>query len=1429
MDHERKMEEVLAVYRGILDFLGEGAEEDFFLLDLGAGRLYLPRAVGERYGVARNEDGGCTLEDWYGIVHPKDLPALKDRVGRLKSGALRAYDAEYRVFNRRGGIVWISCRGKVQQDERGRPVWMIGRISDTVARGKTDRLTGAFNMDVWKEELRRLLEQERDGYLLLVDVDDQKSINLKNGQEFGDQVLKRVAEALEAATGGEQRIYRTDGDCFAVNLPGKSAGMVMEIFAQLRCRLKECCTLSGGCVPFQTYKVPDVGTLFQYAENSVDYAKANGKDTLWFFSADDYEKDLAALELKEDLRRSVQRGFDGFSLYYQPQVYSHSYRLHGAEALLRYCSPRRGNVSPEEFVPILEETKLICAVGLWVLEDALAQCRKWRAHIPEFCVSLNMSYTQLREEDVAEKVLEILRRSGLPGSALTVELTESVQLLNYSHLNEILRRWKQYGISISIDDFGTGYSSLSRLKEMEVDEVKIDRCFVRDIQHSAYHFRLLSNMIELAEGSRIRVCCEGIETPEELAVVEELRPGLLQGFLFSRPCGVEKFEELYIRSQGQAFRAREAREESYRRSVHNYDGVPISEWPEDEVVRAIMDAESDIFYVSDLETYELYYLNPAGQKLLGLRDYRGKKCYKALQGRDEPCPFCTNQYLKADVFYVWDQMNEYCGRHFLLKDKLLTYRGRQARMEVALDITKHEIVSQNLREQLDFANKMMECSQRLAEDTDYAGTVRRFLALVGEFYQADRAYLFEPEPQEQERWSKTGEWCRHNVLPQLGSGQRVPQAALERWLRLFRQNCSVILSNLDTLRYSSPAEWEMLVEQDIARLIAVPVLLDGALVAFIGIDNPRYSVQDDTQVRILSCFLINRIRQERNERRLRALLRADYDHILSALGVGLWKIRMDPETRRCEMLADDNMCRVMGAPRSLTPEECYRHWYNRVNDGYYHYINESMEGMEQHQRVMQLEYTWKHPEYGEVLVQGVGTRVADEDGMICLKGYHRIISDTDFPRPLPDVHIRDTFKYNELSKSIFFHTDRSLILGEENHESDFPQCWIDREIVHPHFALEFREAFSGVCLKSDLVLPEILLKGKDGNYGWFKLMLRHLGKGQQDHNTVVAVLEPTGAERVKELECMCRARFYQALLSETVAYAEVDLESGQLRSVGGLWREYVREDRREPVRFLERLERQLSRYLPAAEAREFRRLCGQGGWGELIQRGELSRRFSYQRQIGHERRWVELVIHVFREPETQNVYALLYLKDINLEKERAIAQDRAANRDPLTGVYNRTAFERQVTKCVRGAEPDLCGVLMVLDVDDFKRINDNNGHLAGDQALRKVARILRTTFRQSDVIGRLGGDEFLVFLNDYLDQERLSQRLCQLLDQLDAIAEYPLASSIGVTFVRKRGFDYTRCLAEADKALYYGKQTGKHQFIFYEDLPASRKITTTVR
>lgn len=157
---------------------------------------------------------------------------------------------------------------------------------------------------------------------------------------------------------------------------------------------------------------------------------------------------------------------------------SESYELYGAEALLRYHSPRRGDVPSAEFIPILEDSGLIYPVGLWVVRQALEQCARWRKVWPQFHISVNMSFRQLAINTVQADVLAAVKASGLPGSALTIEVTESMQLLDYPQINNIFRFWKGQGIEISVDDFGTGYSSLGRLKEMEVDEIKIDRCFI---------------------------------------------------------------------------------------------------------------------------------------------------------------------------------------------------------------------------------------------------------------------------------------------------------------------------------------------------------------------------------------------------------------------------------------------------------------------------------------------------------------------------------------------------------------------------------------------------------------------------------------------------------------------------------------------------------------------------------------------------------------------------------------------------------------------------------------------------------------------------------------------------------------------------------------------------------------------------------------
>lgn len=307
-------------------------------------------------------------------------------------------------------------------------------------------------------------------------------------------------------------------------------------------------------------------------------------------------------------------------------------------------------------------------------------------------------------------------------------------------------------------------------------------------------------------------------------------------------------------------------------------------------------------------------------------------------------------------------------------------------------------------------------------------------------------------------------------------------------------------------------------------------------------DNPRYSIHDDSQIRVLSYFLVNRICQDWNETRLRALLRSDYRNILSTIGVGLWIILLDRDTGAGQMLADDTMRQVLGLTEPLSPEECYQFWYDRINDGYYHHVNQSISGMIRSRRVVQLEYTWNHPNLGEVVVCCTGMRTANQGGKIRLEGYHRILSGIKQTQFLPEAHKREIFEYNDLSRTIFFHTDRSLLTGEESHESNFPQCWVDREIIHPHFIKEFQDAFSQVRLKADSELQEILLKSKQGTYEWYRLALRHLGQEGQDRDTIAVVVEPAGAERVKELENMRIRRFYQVLLSEAIAYAEVDLE-----------------------------------------------------------------------------------------------------------------------------------------------------------------------------------------------------------------------------------------------------------------------------------------------
>ena len=319
----------------MLNILGESGDDYLLLWDFETGRLFLSANISQRYPILQNGASFCTIEDWSAMVYEKDLPGLKQHLEQMLEGKIDVCYMAYRLVDKENDRVWVTCKGRCQRDADGKPVALIGRVSDTVLERKVDQLTGAFNGVKLAEDMERILNAGIPCYLLLMGVDNLKHINIRHGREYGSQILCRIAEILEEVVGTGLRTYRVNGDCFAVNLPELEQEKVEELYQQINARMAEYCTISAGVVSYHGHQNVDSSALYQYVEETLDKAKRQGNNTLAFFSQKDYEEKLSNMELQEELCQSIQDDFTGFSLCYQPQVYSRSHDLFGAEALLR--------------------------------------------------------------------------------------------------------------------------------------------------------------------------------------------------------------------------------------------------------------------------------------------------------------------------------------------------------------------------------------------------------------------------------------------------------------------------------------------------------------------------------------------------------------------------------------------------------------------------------------------------------------------------------------------------------------------------------------------------------------------------------------------------------------------------------------------------------------------------------------------------------------------------------------------------------------------------------------------------------------------------------------------------------------------------------------------------------------------------------------
>ena len=445
-----------------------------------------------------------------------------------------------------------------EQERRRAHEELSRRQDELVFLATHDPLTGLPNRTLILDRVEQMLVRSRRSQTpvaaLFIDLDNFKSINDTLGHGAGDRLLMAVAARLRHTIRETDALGRLGGDEFVVIAEGMSLAAGPELIAE---RLLEALAppfrLDDEAQAARLAVTASVGIamgpresaeeLLRDADVAMYRAKWDGKNRYVVFESTMQDAVQSRMELEMDLREALQG--EQFFLVYQPTFDLQDMSPTGVEALLRWNSPRRGVVQPDDFVPLLEETGMITEIGSWVLREACRQGAAWRAQGHAIGMSVNVSARQLDTDEFVGHVRDALQQSGLEADALTLEITETTLMRDTGETVRRLQAVKQLGVRIAIDDFGTGYSSLSHLQQFPVDALKIDRSFIARLTQSPEGETLIRMLVQLGKAMSIETLAEGIERQHELTLLKDEQCDSGQGFLFARPLDAATAEAFF--------------------------------------------------------------------------------------------------------------------------------------------------------------------------------------------------------------------------------------------------------------------------------------------------------------------------------------------------------------------------------------------------------------------------------------------------------------------------------------------------------------------------------------------------------------------------------------------------------------------------------------------------------------------------------------------------------------------------------------------------------------------------------------------------------------------------------------------------------------------------------------------------------------------
>lgn len=541
----------------LIELFAPCMDDYLYIIDLQKNTFKISQAAVDRFMMSGNSFDDAVNSFQY-FVYKEDRSMIAEDLQCIIEGKEKDHNLYYRWLDKSGMPVWINCRGKVIDDKDGKPHYLIGCVNEIGDTQRADNVSGLLGERELHSYISSHIKDSSSEYLIHIGIDGFNAINGTLGVNYGNYVLKSVADCINSCLSDNQKLYHIVADEYMIiDLKSHTKDDVMLLQKKICKKIEE-------FIISEKYKVVfTISTGIIYAKMLLKYydeyrkiavfslkqAKSMGGNGVYFFEKEDYELFLRKEKIKSELRNAVANGFEGFDVYYQPIMDCDSGHMIGAEALMRfsmYQDKKKEPVSPVEFIPLLEETGLIIPAGRYVLDKAVSMCHEMRQYIPEFKINVNISYIQMVKSDIWKDILSSIKQYDLPPECLCAELTESGYTDMTPYFYKLRKKFEEKNIQFVLDDFGTGYSNLHCIVNMKPNYVKLDNNFTAKAMSNARDFELLKKIVEMVHSVNIRICIEGIEKEEWYQKLKEIHVDYLQGYLFGKPCEKNQFLNKFI-------------------------------------------------------------------------------------------------------------------------------------------------------------------------------------------------------------------------------------------------------------------------------------------------------------------------------------------------------------------------------------------------------------------------------------------------------------------------------------------------------------------------------------------------------------------------------------------------------------------------------------------------------------------------------------------------------------------------------------------------------------------------------------------------------------------------------------------------------------------------------------------------------------------